>query len=571
MIVTQSMNVHLDKQTIPTVEAVQSDTGRAVRMALYSQGAPWTVPSGTTGTIRYSIFHEGECYTSVYDTLPDGSKAVTCSENGLTVGLTSEVLSIAGVGQLQVELYSGGQVVATFSVLLRVQRDLSMEGITPATRTNLTAQIRDEVLRHTQSAMDQNSWLDTLHHRIEVEYAAGTLDGGDMVASTTRICSNYIPHGGRELTVIVPAGLKVRCCFYNDDCVYKNESSFYTESFTIHNGQALVRLVVAHADDTAVADVDTLGQMVGIFYSSDSFDDYQGHIKALGYGSFAACTAPGYYRFAGADVAEISDAPAITVGGILQVQSHGGTKVVFQTILTTDGQIWFRWGSHAFAKLLPVGQKLRWYSLGDSIAQGYYCDGTGLYLDDSNGWAAVAARENGWSLSNRAVGGSGYVQPATIGDKLNARDHVDTIDFSNAELVTLAYGVNDWKGDCPLGCMSDDVAAGGTFYSNMRYCIEKILSDQPCARVVVISPVNCSAYGTQGGNWGISYGFAGGTLEDFCNAEREICEYYGIEYVDLLRGSMINRINAPEVLPDGVHPSPACHRLLGVEIAGKLK
>lgn len=573
MIVTQLINVHLDKQTIPTVEAVQSDTGRAVQLSLYSQGTAWTVPTGTVGIIRYSIFHEGECYTSVYDTLADGSSAVSSADNVLTVGLTPEVLSIVGVGQLQVELRWEDQVIATLSVLLRVQRDLSLEGITPATFSNLTTQIRDEVLRQTQAAVEQNSWLDALHHRIDAELTAGTLDSGDgtEVDSTTRIRSGYISHGGREITVIVPAGVKVRCLFYDSDYAYKNESSFYTDSFTIHNGQAFVRLVAGYTDDGEVTDTDALAQLVGIFYASDSFDDYRGHVTALGYDSFAACTAPGYYRFAGADVAAISDAPDITVGGILQVRSHCGTNVMFQTILTTDGQIWFRWGSRAFTKLLPTGEKLRWYSLGDSIAQGYYYDSNGLQLDSSNGWAAVAARENGWSLSNQAVGGSGYVQPATVGDGLNARDHVDTIDFSDAELVTLAYGVNDWKGNCPLGSMSDDVAAGGTFYSNMRYCIEKILSDQPCARVVVISPINCCAYGTTEDNWGIGYEFDGGTLEEFFAAECEICAYYGIEFVDLLHGSTVNRINAPEVLADGVHPSLACHRLLGIEIAGKLK
>jgi len=572
MIVTQTINVHLDKPATPTVETVQSDTGRAVRLELFSAGAPWTAPEGTTGTIRYSIFHEGEAYTSLYDTLPDGSAAVSFSNSTATVVLSPEVLSIPGVGQLQVELRSGDSIIATFSVLLRVQRNLALEGITPSARTDLSHQVQNEVYRQIQ-AMDRQSAVEELHRRVDTTFTAGALASGTgaETTSTTRIRSGFIPHGGRELTVTLPAGVKARCFFYDSSRSFKNESSFYTDTFTIHNGNAYLRIVVAYADDGEVSEVAPLAAQVGIFYPSDDFDNYRGYIKSLGYTSFAQCTASGYYRFTGEDVPNITDAPSISKGGVLRVESHGSTNVVFQTIQTTNNQIWFRWGSHPFTRLVPRGEPQRWYCLGDSIAQGYYSDSTGLHLDANKGWATIAAAENGWELTNLAVGGSGYVCPATVGDKLNARDHVDSVDFSQAELVTLAFGVNDWKGDYPLGSMTDDVATGGTFYSNTRYCIEKILTDQPCVRLVVISPIPCCAYGTEVGDWGTGYAFAGGRLGDFRNALREICQHYEIGFIDLLSSGVVNRINAPAVLPDGVHPSIACHRLLGLHLAGLLK
>ena len=572
MIVTQTVNVHLDKQTPVTVETVQSDTGRGIRFRLFTNGEALDIKKGVTGFIRYSICHEGEYYTSCYDTLPDGSAAVVNQGTHVTVYLIPEIFSIVGVGELQVCLVNMGEVTTTMSVLLRVQRNLSIEGMTPAVRTDLTRFIQDQVHRQISVSSEQDNRLDDLHHREATAYAVGSLNSGDgaEVDSTTRIRSGFILHGGREITVTLSQGLKARCFFYDRNHSYVNESVFYEKTFTVHNPNAYVRIVAGYADDRTVGDTAALAGQVGIFYGSSGFDGFRGHVKALGYSTFAQCNAQGYYQFAGADVASISDAPPITVGGILEVHPHGGTNVTFQTIRTTDHQIWFRWGSYPFRRLVPQQERLKWYALGDSITQGYYSDESGLSLNPDKGWAAVAAAENGWSLTNLAVGGSGYVHAATVGDGLNARDHVDTIDFSGAELVTLSFGVNDWKYNCPLGSMSDDVFAGGTLYSNMRYCIEKILADQPCAKVVVLSPVNCSAYGTKDGNWGAGYGFAAGTLEDICQAEREICAYYGIQFLDLLHNSTVNRLNAPALLPDGVHPNPACHRLLGIELARKL-
>lgn len=169
------------------------------------------------------------------------------------------------------------------------------------------------------------------------------------------------------------------------------------------------------------------------------------------------------------------------------------------------------------------------------------------------------------------MGGASFVRKGTVMQKLNAREYVDTIDFQGADLVTIAYGVNDWKYNMPLGSMEDDVAAGGTLYSNMRYCIEKILDDEPLAKIIVISPINCSRYGTEEGNWGLSYSFEqNGTLQDIFDAEKEICAYYGVEFVDMLHESVVNRKNAPILLPDGVHPSLETHAQLAAELSSKI-
>lgn len=213
-----------------------------------------------------------------------------------------------------------------------------------------------------------------------------------------------------------------------------------------------------------------------------------------------------------------------------------------------------------------------WFALGDSITQGFYsANGSLASSITPNSWANIAAYKSKYLIKNYAVGGSGYVHNGTVLDQLNARDHVDTIDFSDADFVTLAYGVNDWKYEEPLGTMDDDVAVGGTIISNMRYVIEKILSDNPLAKLFIITPINCSKYGTQANNWGIGYSFPNnGTLETIYEAEKTVAEYYGIELIDLTHNSVVNRISAPSLLSDGVHPTLDCHKQMGAELSKKI-
>lgn len=217
-----------------------------------------------------------------------------------------------------------------------------------------------------------------------------------------------------------------------------------------------------------------------------------------------------------------------------------------------------------------------WYALGDSITQGYcsYLDANGegkLSLNKERCWATFLSASTGWELTNAGVGGSGFVHNGTVLDKLNARDHVDTINFWDAEVVTIAYGVNDWKYNMKLGTMDDDIAKGGTFYSNMRYVIEKVQKDCPDAEIVVIAPLNCSRYGLADKNWGLGYKFSNnGTLQDIYDAMKEVCDHYGLPLVDLLHNEEING-DITNWLPDGVHPSMQKHLRLAEILEEELK
>ena len=228
---------------------------------------------------------------------------------------------------------------------------------------------------------------------------------------------------------------------------------------------------------------------------------------------------------------------------------------------------------HAQVRLDYVDSNAKWYALGDSITQGYHSVGSSIGVTPLS-WVNVAANKTGLNLRNLGVGGSGFAVAGTQLDKLNAKDHVDSIDFSGADLVTIAYGVNDWKYNAVRGDINSAVG-DGTICGNMRYIIEKILGDNPLAKIIILTPLNCwgttKDYGDQSTNYGLGYSFSNsGTLEQVYQALVDVADYYGLEVIDATHNSVVNRISLPSLLDDGVHPTIPCHAQLGTEIARRI-
>ena len=146
------------------------------------------------------------------------------------------------------------------------------------------------------------------------------------------------------------------------------------------------------------------------------------------------------------------------------------------------------------------------------------------------------------------------------------------IDFNNFDIVTLAYGVNDWKYNCVLGSMDDSFDTPTTIYGGMRKTIETIIASNPLCKIYVITPINCSAKGDESTNWGLGSAYSNnGTLEDIFNAIKEVCEYYGIEMIDMTHSSIINRKNIKNCLLDNVHPTADTHTVMARELGAKIQ
>lgn len=228
-----------------------------------------------------------------------------------------------------------------------------------------------------------------------------------------------------------------------------------------------------------------------------------------------------------------------------------------------------------------AGRNVKWCAMGDSITQGWvsYLNGTTptSKVDSANGWAQKVAELNGWALTNKAIGGTGYInlENSDTEGVTSAWYIARNTDFTPFNLVTLAYGVNDWKANETLGTINDSIETPVTIYAGIKATIEAIMASNPLCKIIVLTPLNCAgydfSYGTEATNWGLSKSFSkNGTLETIFDAIVEVCEYYGIEYVDMTHKSVVNRKNLLSCLIDGVHPSAETHQLLAYELAKKL-
>lgn len=225
---------------------------------------------------------------------------------------------------------------------------------------------------------------------------------------------------------------------------------------------------------------------------------------------------------------------------------------------------------------------VRWCAMGDSITEGWYSiiDNNEIhnYSDASKTWVGKVAKRNGWQVTNIGKGSTGWLDTVSESDITTAGFYVaQNTDFTPYNLVTLAYGINDWKANRTVGSYEDEPTSGTptTVMQAMRATIEAIMASNPTCKIIVILPLNCNgynhSYGTKATNYALGYAFStSGTLQSYVEKMIEVCNYYGVQYIDQTHYSVINRENLPTMLPDGVHPSLDTHELLAHELSKKI-
>lgn len=305
--------------------------------------------------------------------------------------------------------------------------------------------------------------------------------------------------------------------------------------------------------------------------------NYNGSMASLGYTRFQECLDEGYYSFSQSYIPNILDRPNnLQYGGIIQVYPNSAGGVRIRILTSVGGEQWLQWSDKNWIQIsFPYGTVTRnvtWYALGDSLTQGYTGVNGEIGPVTSNNYVTNLAQLNGYTFTNYGEGGAGYVHNATVGSHLNARDKADSIDFTGADLVTLAYGVNDWHYGESIGTVNDDPLSDNTMCANMKYVINKILNDNPLCKIIVLTPLNCTKYGgTFATNWAMGHSLPGsGTLKNVTDAIISVCEYYGIEYIDQSKTSVCNRINIENCLGDGIHPAAPFYPVMAKDLASKI-
>lgn len=257
------------------------------------------------------------------------------------------------------------------------------------------------------------------------------------------------------------------------------------------------------------------------------------------------------------------------------------------TLLDVDG-VNYALSVREELKDLVLETGVNWIQFGDSITSGYYSyfDENGDAQSTASGYTVVypylVSQKNHWKYTSKGVGGMGWMVTSTGSTQYLPYNRIKEItDWTDINLVTFAYGINDYKGATAsmYGSLSDaytydESMTPTTVVECMRYCFDYIMSKKPDIKIIVITPFNIRNYNYDMGTYDTCYarGYTrnGYTLDQFTDLMISVCNEYGIEYLDMTRFSCINRSNIIQMLPDGVHPSIECHALLAREIAKKL-
>lgn len=150
-----------------------------------------------------------------------------------------------------------------------------------------------------------------------------------------------------------------------------------------------------------------------------------------------------------------------------------------------------------------------------------------------------------------------------------------TIDFSEVDIATIAYGTNDFTAARPLeGAGKYDVTSYG---GALRYSIERLMKAYPNMKLVLCSQLY--RFWREKGT-GVVIGDSddrpmesGLYLRDFIKKTREIADEYSLFYIDNYTGSGINKETRDLCFSetDGSHPLPYGRKLIAENMAKDLE
>lgn len=145
---------------------------------------------------------------------------------------------------------------------------------------------------------------------------------------------------------------------------------------------------------------------------------------------------------------------------------------------------------------------------------------------------ADAIHDNDWSLQDSLCDDASWTdRPWYFRKRVN---YLKSIDFSKVDIITIAYGTNDFmsdiKQDNELNKYDIEYYKG-----SLRYSIEKILSAYPNIRIIVCTPIYRSwnnADGTFKEDSNTKIDSWRKTLIDFGTSCKEVCAEYNLQCID---------------------------------------
>lgn len=131
---------------------------------------------------------------------------------------------------------------------------------------------------------------------------------------------------------------------------------------------------------------------------------------------------------------------------------------------------------------------------------------------------------------------------------------------ADADFTFVFGGTNDYgHGDAKLGSFGDrdDYTFYGAFHNLVAYLVGAFPKNRLCFILPLPRYDQDNPYGDG------SKETAGATLAEYIRAEKEVLEYYGVEYLDLSADFPVPVTDTGDDLTvDGLHPNPKGYRLI---------
>lgn len=150
------------------------------------------------------------------------------------------------------------------------------------------------------------------------------------------------------------------------------------------------------------------------------------------------------------------------------------------------------------------------------------------------------------------------------------RDLLKSIDWDKVDIVTIAYGTNDFTGGNTL----DNAENFGDYAYSLRYSIETLLTAYPHLKIFVCGQTYRFWFNDSGefDYDSDTYTYKDHKLTDFVAKTAEVCAEYHLPFIDNYDGLGINKFNRGQYFPadDGTHHNAAGARLIAEHMAREL-
>jgi len=146
-------------------------------------------------------------------------------------------------------------------------------------------------------------------------------------------------------------------------------------------------------------------------------------------------------------------------------------------------------------------------------------------------------------------------------------DSLKTMDWNTVDVITIAYGTNDYNKDVPLNGDDYDVT---NFKGALQYSVKRLQETYPHIRIIVITPIlrffddgTCSDDADRSGT---------GTLIDFKDVLLDTCEQLHLPVINAYDDLGLSQYNKPTYfqIDDGCHLNERGRMMYAALISGKI-